>query len=136
LRGCARRKPKSFVEAYDGFWHDLAHGTRISGNFGESPRTPKTLIKKGDSEKTNDIKGPKSASQAYDEGSIPFTRSSFIDRSFHSRRARSCGEKQKRGEGLQGRRAARGEARGRVVPLPCRRRAVALAFAACDHFGM
>ena len=65
--------------AYDEeFWHDLAHGTRISGKIGESWRTSKTLIQKDESKNVNDVKGPKSASQAYDEGSIPFTRSNLF----------------------------------------------------------
>lgn len=62
-------------KAYDGFWHDLAHGTRISGNFGESPRTDKTLIINTNFENQNGVKGLRLASQAYDEGSISFTRS-------------------------------------------------------------
>jgi hypothetical protein len=48
---------------------------RIPANTGESPGTSKTLARNDVPEKLNDIKGPKTASQAYDEGSIPFTRS-------------------------------------------------------------
>jgi len=51
---------------------------RFSANIGESARTSKTLTNRDVSEKKNDFKGLKSASQAYDEGSIPFTRSNIL----------------------------------------------------------
>jgi hypothetical protein len=54
-------------------WHDLAHGTRKSWNIGESPETSKTLTRTADSEKANDSKGPTTASQAIDGGSMPLT---------------------------------------------------------------
>jgi hypothetical protein len=53
----------------------LARSFGISANRAESPGTLKTLIKNDYFENTNDINAPKTASQAYDEGSIPFTRS-------------------------------------------------------------
>jgi len=53
----------------------LAHSLRTLANTGESLGTSKTLTNTDLSKKLNDIKGPKTASQAYDEGSIPFTRS-------------------------------------------------------------
>src|SRR5260370_41697198 len=44
------------------------------GNLRESARSMKTLKTIAFMEKRNDIKERKTASQAYDEGSIPFTR--------------------------------------------------------------
>jgi len=60
-------------------WHNLAHGTRISTFNRENQRTAKTLIRKGYLEMLNLIKRVKSISQAYDEGSIPFTRSYALE---------------------------------------------------------
>ncbi|MGH7075760.1 MAG: hypothetical protein ACREFD_16410 [Stellaceae bacterium] len=68
------------VEGYEKIWHNLAHGTRKAQNIGESPGTSKTLMKNVKMEKQNDFKRPKLASQAYDEGSIPFTRSKQINK--------------------------------------------------------
>jgi hypothetical protein len=56
-------------------WHNLAHSSRISGNFGDAPGTFKHLKTRGDLANVNVIKSFGLASQAYDEGSIPFTRS-------------------------------------------------------------
>jgi hypothetical protein len=56
-------------------WHNLAHSIGISGNIPESPRTPKILKQQQKYENFTDIKALRMASQAYDEGSIPFTRS-------------------------------------------------------------
>jgi protein SCO1/2 len=53
----------------------LAHSLGIPGNILESSGTPKTLKNLYKSETFNDIKALGMASQAYDEGSIPFTRS-------------------------------------------------------------
>jgi len=50
--------------------------TGNAGNFPESPGTSKILTSFWFPENANDIKGRNVASQAYDEGSIPFTRSS------------------------------------------------------------
>jgi hypothetical protein len=61
-------------------WHNLAHWHRTAGKIGEPNGTHKQLKHKVYSEKMNDINGPKSASQAYDEGSILFTRSNFTQR--------------------------------------------------------
>jgi len=54
----------------------LAHSLGISANIQESTGMSKTLIKTDFSEEPNGIKRLKTASQAYDEGSIPFTRQS------------------------------------------------------------
>jgi hypothetical protein len=56
-------------------WHNLAHSLGIPANSQESPGTSKTLTNLNYLGNINDINGPKLASQAYDEGSIPFTRS-------------------------------------------------------------
>ena len=71
------RGPKA-AQAYDGPWHDLAHSSRISANNRETVRTAKTLMIKGFLKILNNFRSLKMASQAYDEGSIPFTRSSFL----------------------------------------------------------
>jgi hypothetical protein len=63
------------AQAYDGPWHDLAHSSRISANNRETVRMGKTLMIKGLWKSLNNSRGLKMASQAYDEGSIPFTRS-------------------------------------------------------------
>jgi hypothetical protein len=66
------------LRAYDGrFWHNLAHLLRIPANFPEHPRNSKILNFKAFRENAQNPKTPKTASQAYDEGSIPFTRSTF-----------------------------------------------------------
>jgi hypothetical protein len=58
-------------------WHDLAHLPRISANLDEWPGTSKKLKQKEILETACDFNALKLASQAYDEGSIPFTRSIF-----------------------------------------------------------
>jgi hypothetical protein len=58
----------------------LAHSLGIPGNILESSGTPKTLKNLHKSETFNDIKALGMASQAYDEGSIPFTRSMNINK--------------------------------------------------------
>jgi hypothetical protein len=59
-------------------WHNLAHSLAIPANIQESAETSKTLMNLKYFENLNDIKGAKMASQAHDEGSIPFTRSKQI----------------------------------------------------------
>jgi hypothetical protein len=56
-------------------WHNLAHSLGIPANTQESSGTSKTLMNLIHSESLNDVKAAKMASQALDEGSIPFTRS-------------------------------------------------------------
>ena|SRR6266568_1930282 len=59
------------------------------GNLRESARSMKTLKTIAFMEKRNDIKERKTASQAYDEGSIPFTRSNIQVSTFMSTISRS-----------------------------------------------
>ncbi len=60
-------------------WHNLAHALGIPRNILEAPITPKILKKLRKDQNIDDIKGLRMASQAYDEGSIPFTRSKKIN---------------------------------------------------------
>jgi hypothetical protein len=53
----------------------LAHALGIPRNILEAPTTPKILKKLRKDQNIDDINGLRMASQAYDEGSIPFTRS-------------------------------------------------------------
>src|SRR6516225_3036008 len=53
----------------------FVHETRKTGNGHEVLRNPKTLKSTDEHKISNDFKWIKIASQAYDEGSIPFTRS-------------------------------------------------------------
>jgi hypothetical protein len=66
---------KRGAAAPDPAWHALAPSFGIPGNIWESPRTHKTLKNVCKCKSANDMKALGTASQAYDEGSIPFTRS-------------------------------------------------------------
>jgi hypothetical protein len=77
----ARRKTKD-VDRRDevgggvvSFWTKLDHGPRKLAQLGESPRMSKLLGRKGIRKRSRKLNTLKSDSQAYDEGSIPFTRS-------------------------------------------------------------